>query len=288
MRSFLVNFIFIFFINSLSAMADVTAVKIPHPPYAAGQCLVCHKADDAGKPIKNVFVANQPDLCYKCHDRKDTGSVVHPALKSKCTTCHSPHESVNKVLMKDTILNTCTKCHDAPGRELPIQHDALIMAKSCVRCHEPHSGKIKKLLKAKTPQLCTYCHTDIAKGLADPSNTIHPAVNMGCQNCHDPHGSENDKLVKVAPNELCFKCHDKDGFADGHPRPGHPISGVPDKIYPDKQLTCISCHKPHYSPNKIMLRYNFKQAPYDGSICSVCHWQQILPPPGPPTPPWND
>jgi predicted CXXCH cytochrome family protein len=215
--------------------------------------------------------------------------VIHPALKSKCTNCHSPHESTNPSLLKKNYNDTCTKCHDAPNADLPIQHSALIMAKSCVRCHEPHSSSRKNLLKDRTAILCAYCHTDIGKGLMDQNNTNHPAAIMGCQNCHDPHGSDNEKLLKSATiNELCFKCHDKAGFNGGHPRPGHPISGIPDPLYPNKELSCISCHKPHYSPNEKLLRYNFMKAPYDKTICSVCHWQVLLPPPGPPRPPWND
>lgn len=265
-----------------------TGTKIQHPPYATKKCFNCHKKDADGNPIKNQFVANQPDLCYKCHDRVDDKTNVHPALKGKCTACHSPHESVNVSLLKKKISDTCVNCHDAPGMDAANKHSAIIMTKSCVRCHEPHSSQLKKLLKEKTQKLCIYCHTDMGKELINPDNTIHPAVNMGCQKCHEPHGSENGKLLKANLNDLCFNCHDKSNFADGHPRPGHPTSGKPDPLQSDRELTCISCHKPHFSKNEHLLRYNFKVAPYDGTICSTCHWSKFMPPPGPPKPPWND
>ena len=282
----LLNFLIL---SILFIAVEATAANKQHFPFANGQCLVCHKKGDDGKPIEDAFVAEQPDMCYKCHDRKDKGPVVHAALgMAECTMCHSPHESAVRPLLKDTTENTCNMCHDAPGADLPIKHSALKMTKSCVRCHNAHSSENAKLLKADTTQLCIYCHTGISKGLENPKNTIHPAVYMGCQSCHSPHGSNNKKLLKENPNALCFTCHDVKHFDGGHPRPGHPISGKKDPLYPEKELSCISCHKPHYSPNKNMLRYNFNKAPYDGNICSVCHWQIISAPPGPPRPNWDD
>ena len=271
---------------SISNLADATVVQ--HAPFAKGTCVACHKTSPDGKPISDAFVADQPTMCYQCHEHKDKGPVVHAALAmGDCTTCHAPHESQIRPLLKDKVENTCTQCHDAPGQDLPVKHSALNMTKSCVRCHNAHSSENEKLLKAETTQLCTYCHTSVAKGIDNPVNTVHPAALMGCQNCHAPHGSKYKKLLKDAPNNLCLTCHDP-AFADGHPRKGHPTSGKPDPIYPEKEMSCLSCHKPHYSANEKLQRYNFKKAPYDGKICSVCHWKQLLPPPGPPRPGWDD
>jgi predicted CXXCH cytochrome family protein len=274
---------------SLLSLDSSAVINRKHFPFNSKQCLICHEKGADGNPVSDKFTLTQPDMCYKCHERKDQGPVVHPALgMGDCTTCHSPHESSVRPLLKDTIENTCTMCHDAPGRELQIKHSALQMTKSCVRCHNAHSSTQPKLLKAETPQLCVFCHTGIQKTIEAPSNTIHPALKMGCQSCHSPHGSDNQKLIKDKINDLCFTCHEAKKFDGGHPRPGHPVSGLPDPMYPQKEFTCISCHKPHASENKKLLRYNFKKKPYDGTICSVCHWQQILPPPAPPTPGWNE
>jgi predicted CXXCH cytochrome family protein len=179
-------------------------------------------------------------------------------------------------------------CHDAPGRELDVKHSALQMSKSCVRCHNAHSSERPKLLKADSTQLCVYCHSGIQNKLDNPSNIVHPALKMGCQSCHSSHGSNNKKLLKNNVNDLCYTCHDKVKFSGDHVSPGHPVGGKPDPMYPEKDLSCISCHKPHVSVNKKLLRYNFKQKPYDGTICSVCHWQQYFPPPAPPTPIWDE
>jgi predicted CXXCH cytochrome family protein len=278
----------IFFAISIGAHSE-EMINRKHAPFASQQCLICHQKGPDGNPEKDKFTATQPDMCYKCHDRKDTNPIVHAALgMGDCTTCHSPHESSVRPLLKDTTENTCTMCHDAPGRELPVKHSALQMSKSCVRCHNAHSSTKPKLLRGEITQLCTYCHTGLKISLENSANLIHPALRMGCQSCHTPHGSNNQKLLKENVNELCFTCHEAKKFDGGHPRPGHPVSGRPDPMYPDKEFTCVSCHKPHLSVNKNLLRYNFKQKPYNGTICSVCHWSQILPPPAPPTPGWND
>jgi predicted CXXCH cytochrome family protein len=286
--------IVVFFISLLTiqfshAFDLEIGINRKHSPFANNQCLACHQKDDKGNPISDKFVAAQPDLCYKCHERKDKGPVVHPALgMGDCTQCHSPHESQIRPLLNDTTENTCTMCHDAPGRELPIKHSALKMTKSCVRCHNPHSADRPKLLKAETSQLCVYCHTALSKGLNNPNFIVHKAVLLGCQNCHAPHGSNNEKLLRENPNGLCLNCHDKAKFKDGHPRPGHPTEGKSDPLYPERQLSCVSCHKPHFSANKKLLRYNFNRAPYDGKICTVCHWQVAMPQPGPPRPDWDE
>ena len=279
----------VFIIVSLMTMAVSAVVTRQHYPFQIGECLSCHQQGADGAPIKNKFTAKQPDMCYKCHDRKDTKKVVHPALEmGKCTDCHSPHESKFRPLLKDTMENTCTQCHDAPGRELGLPHLALQMKSSCARCHNAHSSDQPKLLQAETTLLCVFCHTGVKKMLDNPASILHPALKMGCQSCHNPHGSNNERLLKENLNELCFTCHEGSKFETGHPRPGHPVSGRPDPLYPEKEFTCISCHKPHASVNKHLLRYNFTKKPYDGSICSVCHWMQILPPPAPPRPKWDE
>ena len=258
-----------------------------HPPYAQNKCGSCHVKDAAGQVIANQFTKTQPDMCYQCHDRQDTGKVIHPALKGKCTQCHRPHESTFKLLLKDKVVNLCVGCHDAPGMENG-KHSAVDMLKSCVRCHSPHSSDQPHMLLDKTPKLCVYCHTDIGKGLADPANTIHPAIQMGCQACHEPHGSVNGSLLKKPLNDLCFKCHNQDTFKNGHPINGHPQSMPNDPLHPERPFTCISCHKPHFSGNENLLRYRFKQAPYDGTICSVCHWSKYGIQTQPPTPKWDE
>lgn len=259
-----------------------------HAPYEQNACDMCHKIDSTGKAIPKQFVASQPDLCYQCHESKTDLKYTHAALDmGDCTSsCHLPHQSPNRFLLREKIGVLCVQCHDAPGLDQPVKHNATSMLMGCARCHSPHSSNRPKLLQDDTSKLCVYCHKDIGKNLLDKTNHVHAAVQMGCQNCHEPHGGQNDKLMKETLNDLCFKCHEPKRY-NSHPQAGHPTSGMNDPIFPEKPFTCISCHKPHYSKNERLLRYRFKkgETPYDGTICSVCHWQEATPPPHPN---WND
>lgn len=263
-----------------------------HKPYAGKFCDMCHEQDASGKVIPNKFVDQQPALCYQCH-KKVPGSVVHPALKKgTCTSmCHNPHESPVRPLLKEKVIDLCVECHDAPGVDSAVKHSAVDMLKSCVRCHNPHAASLPKLLRDETPKLCIYCHKDIGEGINDPKMHVHPAIDdAGCEGCHQPHGSKNGKLLKKPLNDLCFTCHAKKKFGDGHPINGHPLTLAQDPLFPEKPFTCVSCHKPHFSRNVRLQRYRFTkgETPYDGTICSVCHWQKLLPPPAPPHPKWNE
>ncbi|MCM2277346.1 MAG: cytochrome c3 family protein [Oligoflexia bacterium] len=276
--------------GALLLAATAGAAPSSHPPFASKKCKSCHVLAPDKTPIPDQFIAEQPDLCYNCHDRVDENPIVHKAVKNgDCTDCHMGHESPNRALLQDKIKPLCSQCHKAHSGKQPFGHSALDMRNSCVHCHFPHSSEKKKLMKDKPAALCVTCHTDFSRKIDEPGMNIHSAMESGCQSCHNAHGAKNDKLLIQGLNDLCFKCHEQEDYTD-HPRAGHPIGGRPDPVHPERPMSCISCHKPHYSKNANLFRYNFRQGetPYDGTICSVCHWQTILPPPGPPKPNWND
>jgi predicted CXXCH cytochrome family protein len=57
-----------------------------HPPYAAGDCALCHDARSPGRLLKQV-----PELCLDCHARADL-AAVHGEL-GDCLACHNPHQA---------------------------------------------------------------------------------------------------------------------------------------------------------------------------------------------------
>jgi predicted CXXCH cytochrome family protein len=57
-----------------------------HPPYAAGDCALCHDARSPGRLLKQV-----PELCLDCHLRADL-VAVHGEL-GDCLACHNPHKA---------------------------------------------------------------------------------------------------------------------------------------------------------------------------------------------------
>lgn len=260
-----------------------------HAPFLTKDCYVCHKLDAAGNAIPDQFLKNQPDLCYQCHEPMRNAPYTHGALESgQCTDCHGPHEAPERFLLRAKVPVLCAKCHDAPDTQFSHKHAAIEFPLSCARCHSPHQANYPKLLRDPRGS-CTYCHKDVGKQLQDPTMNIHPPLKDGCISCHGPHGSNTGKLLTGDINDLCLGCHDKNKFVEGHPQRGHSVSGGRDPLFPQRPFTCISCHKPHFSKYKKLFRYNVTpgETPYDGTLCSVCHWQNSLPT-QPPRPRWDE
>lgn len=141
---------------------------------------------------------------------------------------------------------------------------------------------------ASSPDDCTACH-DVLKNAA-----VHEAAVFGCDSCHVDHDTSTNypSRLKAPVNQLCLDCHDRgalriDAQGRGHIVNGHPTQGARDPLYPAYRFTCASCHNPHSSNQKVLFRYNYLKAPYDGTVCSVCHPEAAI---GyrPPTPPWAE
>jgi len=81
------------------------------------RCLLCHDlAEDTLEVVPGRFWGDQS--CMICHplqdfDRQHQGHKFEPF--ENCTACHSPHQSIEKPLLKDTYVKTCTLCHPFPG-----------------------------------------------------------------------------------------------------------------------------------------------------------------------------
>ena len=84
--------------------------KAVHNPVKEGMCTTCHQVvqDPAkgGKHPGNMtisLVQQGAALCAMCHDPKNTKKVVHaPVQGGDCTSCHNPHQSPNKGMLKDS------------------------------------------------------------------------------------------------------------------------------------------------------------------------------------------
>ncbi len=204
--------------------------KVVHPALQMG-CPTCHSAIDAkdiphkvtGKVAKGLS-AEQPDICYGCHDKsKFTGTTVHAAIGMGCTVCHNPHSSKNAKLLKSETPDLCFNCHDKAEFSRKNVHIP-VQAGMCLQCHASiHASKDPALLPKRINAVCFECHKDIQKtphpvrGIKkaghplwlkkDPKREGKP---FSCASCHNPHSSDDPKLFryKAADKyELCKHCH---------------------------------------------------------------------------------
>jgi predicted CXXCH cytochrome family protein len=86
-----------------------------HHPVTEGKmkCTDCH-SPHKGSIYRGggTSLLSQNDACFRCHPAQRGPYVFeHEALREGCTTCHSPHGSVNAKLLTVRDANLCFKCH---------------------------------------------------------------------------------------------------------------------------------------------------------------------------------
>lgn len=238
-----------------------------HQPIEAG-CTPCHEGPHGGARAK-LLSQDQPDLCYRCHARKDARKTVHAALgMAACTECHAAHASDVRPLLKDRTDRLCEGCHDrdgiAPG---PYVH-APATEGSCIACHDAHSTDEPKLVRTSSSSLCLSCHDAKApsgKHAPGPRARIdrarvhvHGALDRGCSSCHDAgHSSDRPHFLREPVAQLCYRCHKR---VDGGPYVhGAVLAGA-----------CDGCHDPHSSDRPRLLRGGSPEA-----TCFRCHDDEV-------------
>ena len=169
-------------------------------------CISCHTLH---QPQNKV---NELEVCLKCHRdiRSDVNKMSHHPLsegKIECSSCHNPHGSVNKNMIKaETVNQLCYKCHaDKRG---PFVYPHPPVDEDCLICHTPHGSRNAKLLVRRVPNLCQDCHDwsrhpgtpyDAKTGFtgSSPNNRFFA---RSCLDCHGAiHGStnfENNRLTR--------------------------------------------------------------------------------------------
>jgi predicted CXXCH cytochrome family protein len=194
-------------------------------------CDACHTAIDARDiphKIKNKIArglsADQPELCFGCHDKSMfEKKVVHPALGMGCTSCHNPHASKSAKLLKGELPGPCYGCHDKGPFSGKHVHPP-VAAGQCTSCHSPHSSDLASLLDKPVNDVCGMCHDNKSSGkhiltgygLGDHHPTSgkpdpsRPGMAITCVSCHTPHAGSRKYLFTAATGSsgnLCLLCH---------------------------------------------------------------------------------
>jgi predicted CXXCH cytochrome family protein len=250
-----------------------------HPPFAGGDCDTCHAPHASANG--NLLVDNPNALCRTCHD--PASHKKFPLPIHDCTSCHNPHASNQAHLIRSKphqvfTPTSCARCHDGKPIKTPTElcyrchspikalaqkpgaHKAL--ESGCTTCHNPHTADEPGLIKNNNERaICLGCHKNIREQM-DHSVSIHPLKANGgrCTSCHEPHQSGKAHLLKGDINAVCSKCH------GGHAQFGHPVGSNVIDPRTNQGMNCLSCHSPHGSQNRMLLRADPQRA-----LCIECH-----------------
>jgi predicted CXXCH cytochrome family protein len=131
-----------------------------HHPVPEGRmsCVQCHP------PHKGIAHAggstrllSQEENCTQCHPMERGPYVFeHEAMHEGCTSCHSPHGSVNAKLLTERNANLCLKCHfqqqKTPGTVYigGVDHTGRLSQGTCwtAGCHEAvHGSRVNPSLR---------------------------------------------------------------------------------------------------------------------------------------------
>lgn len=231
-----------------------------------------------------------------------------PAAAGDCRTCHLPVMKGGQQVIELThearpeeTRRLCVACHEEIGSRMREAHiHAPVAAGDCVACHDPHGAAFRFQLSTEGNGACMQCHDDIAQALDQAF--VHAPAKVSCGICHDAHAAKYPSQFRAPVNTVCLSCHSDSGpqrseketaalfgaavatRADlltagprialdpsrrsGHPNIGHPVEGPDDPGRKGRALSCASCHNPHGTRHRTLLRY---EASGVSSLCIRCH-----------------
>ncbi len=178
-------------------------------------------------------------------------------LEQGCATCHDglPVADKGRSMKAD-----CNVCHKSMTMGTYLHAPAEM--KECSTCHSWSSKTNAVVLESGVPATCFTCHDD-KKAQVENSANPHPVAG-DCMTCHSSHGSEQKHIVKQDIFTLCTGCHE-------HESENHPVGRHPARFKVVKktgeEISCVSCHNPHGSPNQHLLKVG--GSPME--VCTQCH-----------------
>ena len=191
-----------------------------HKPVASRMCNQCHEEPTSPEPLATRQKGFE--LCRNCHSNQVQNALAKSYLHwpvtgpAGCESCHTPHGSPAKGLLKGPMANVCGSCHaDTMARQakLTSQHRP-VQEGNCSACHEPHGSDNALLLaKSSVPDLCGTCH-DWKKHSTHPIETVKDPRGknsaVSCSSCHRTHGTDYKRMLPYSTiTELCVQCHEQ-------------------------------------------------------------------------------
>jgi predicted CXXCH cytochrome family protein len=217
---------------------------------------------------------------------KQQADLAHghaPARKGECGSCHEPHQSAQRGLLRQKAGELCLSCHKGLAKRLAEGTAHAPVARGmCLTCHAPHGTANAGMLKREGGAMCAVCHDFKKPALA----AKHPGMALEgtrCTTCHDPHvmGKNRQHLIRPFPHlpyargectschtargakalvasgkDLCLKCHDSAKAFANLPSQHSPVNGG---------LQCLSCHEPHAGQAVNVLKKG------GDALCFECH-----------------
>jgi len=182
---------------------------LQHPPFQQGQCKTCHNN-------------NLDDMCLTCHEEimssfnKPLNHILPNGSTSFCFSCHTPHASQQKGLLRGYPGEVCRNCHAGKFTQRKSSLHRHPDDNNCVNCHQLHGSSMPAMPKGDKlnngDTACMNCHEN-------HSNFSHPTGDkaldprngkpMNCSSCHDPCNGTIYKynLRGTSDKGLCIQCH---------------------------------------------------------------------------------
>ncbi len=233
-------------------------------------CEKCH-----AQVWSDLSVTKESSSCLECHTEFDEGRSLHVTEdKQNCSICHGSPEDLPSEYADMGTDNPCFFCHKDKIQSFDQEFvHGPVAGGACTVCHNPHGSGYDKSLVSAQEILCFSCH-EFTQEMKEMMVQHRPFETGRCSSCHDPHATSNKWVLVKSSETVCLTCHNKDDLGMEFHR--HPFNVKPKRhlntdleLSSTGRLECLSCHNPHASQTKHLLRVTNK------FICVGCHADRI-------------